>query len=93
MTSRKKWSVVVAQDAGLGTVVLCCLSLVGCAATYTRVGFLWEHGHQSSVAQKPIPFCGIGSVTDSTLLWDDDVLGAIARALPVDHPRAVSLSP
>jgi hypothetical protein len=45
MTSRKKWPVVVAQDAGLRTVVLCCLSLVGCAATYTRVGFLWEHGH------------------------------------------------
>lgn len=25
--------------------------------------FLWEYGHQSSDAKKPIPFYGIGSVT------------------------------
>src|SRR6266849_2107558 len=41
------------------------LSELGCACSHLRglVGFLREHGHRSSDAQKPIPFYGIGSVT------------------------------
>ncbi len=42
------------------------LSELGCACSHLRglVGFLREHGHRSSDAQKPIPFYGIGSVTN-----------------------------
>ena len=49
------------------------LSELGCACSHLRglVGFLREHGHRSSDAQKPIPFYGIGSVTH-IISWGDE---------------------